>query len=217
MDTMMGRSERMLAIVTIEAAAEGTEAMTAVPFAKAIAMSEAVSDKVEATAGQVAADKTPAVGITIAISEETAAARTAAMRSQTSTAQTSRTAMSINRAITRGKNAARIRATRSLLTVVSMKAIISSMMMTLSAAPRAAAAGAATIAVRARAAAVLVLTTTTLEPATPCLQRKSESLAKRLQGLRKSRHASQLRHASSLCSSSALSTKPLAARRNKHS
>ena len=208
---MRSRSERTLAIVTIEATADGTEAKTAVPLAKAIATSEAISDKVEPTAGQVAADKTPAVGITTAISEETAAALEAAMRSQTSTAQTSGTAMSINRASTRGKNAALTRATRSRLTAASMKAIIRSMMMTLSAAPRAATAGAATIAMRARAAAMVVLETTTLEPATPCLQRKSESLAKRLD-LRKSRHASRPRHASSLSTSSALATKPLAAR-----
>ena len=62
MDAMRSRSERTLAIITIEATAEGTEAMTAVPFAKAIATSEAVSDKVETTAGQVAADKTPQQG-----------------------------------------------------------------------------------------------------------------------------------------------------------
>ena len=204
-----------LAIVTIEATAAGTGAMTAVPFAKAIAMSEAVSDKVETTVGQVAAETTPAAGITIAISEETAAAIVAAMRSQTSTALTSGTARSINRASTRGKNAARIRATRSLLTAVSMEAIISSMMMTtLSAAPRAATAGAATIAVRARAAAMVVLETTTLEPATPCLQKKSKSLANK-KGFKRSRHVSRPRHASNR--SSALATKPLAAKRSKHS
>ena len=59
MDAMRSRSERTLAIVTIEATADGTEANTAAPLAKAIATSEAVNDKVETNAGQVAADKTP--------------------------------------------------------------------------------------------------------------------------------------------------------------
>jgi len=43
----------------------------------------------------------------------------------------------------------------------------------------AATAGAATTAMRAHAAAMVVLTTTILEPATPCLWKKNESLARR--------------------------------------
>ena len=153
---MRSPSERTIAIETIEATAEWTEAMMAVPFAKAIAMSKAISDKVETTAGQVATDKTPAAGTTIAISEAIAATA-ATMRSRIFTAQISGTARSINRTSTRGKNAARIHATRRL-TIVSMKAIISSMMMpTLLVVPRAAAARAATAAMRARAAAMVVL------------------------------------------------------------
>ena len=52
----------MLAIETIEATAEGTEAMMAVPFTNAIAMSEAISDKVGMTAGLVAQTRPPQQG-----------------------------------------------------------------------------------------------------------------------------------------------------------
>ena len=77
MDAMRSPSERTLAVAAIGATADGTEAVTAVPLARAIATSKVASAKVETTAGHAAAVKSPAAGTTAATTGETAAAMTA--------------------------------------------------------------------------------------------------------------------------------------------
>jgi len=131
-----------------------------VALARAIATSKSASAMVGATAGQAAAAKSPAARTIDATASKTAARTTAttpAMISRSFIAQTSKTTKSTNRASTCGKNAAQIRATRSLAIVSSMRAIIRSMMTPPLPTAKAAAAGAATAAMRARAAAMVVL------------------------------------------------------------
>jgi len=210
-DAMRSPSERMVTTTAIEATIDGTEAVMAVPLTRAIATSEAATAMVETTADQATAAKSLAVGTINATISETAtkiSVTSAAMISRSFIALTSDTARSINRASTLWKNVARTHPTRSLTIVSNMRAITKSMMtppwQATGVKPAEAATRAAS-ATRAPAAAMVVLETTTLEAATPCLQRKNASIARK-RGSKRSRHTSQ---------SSVLVTKPLATRRSK--